>query len=102
MPLFFGAIFFVLGTLRSRVIALGKPPDKFSRALRSYGTVWAVGEGYLMLGIRSLLDGTALKKDSGVIVTLASLLWVAVVTAFGVTRNRSRRAPNPCRSESST
>lgn len=81
MPLVFGAIFYVLATFRSRDIAPRKPPDKFSRALRSYGTVWAVGEGYLMLGIRSLMDGTALYSDSGAIVTVASLLWVGVVIA---------------------
>jgi hypothetical protein len=97
IPLVFGGVFYVLGTLRSRVTSLGKPPNQLSRALRSYGTIWAVGEGYLILGIRSMLDGTALYRDIGAIVMVASLLWVAAVTAVGVMRNRSGRAAEATR-----
>ena len=92
MPLVFGAVFFVMGTLRSRVISRGRPLNRLSRALRSYGTIWAVGEGYLMLGIRSLLEGTTVYSNAGVIVTVASLFWLAAVTMIAVTRNRSRRS----------
>jgi hypothetical protein len=95
MPLIMGAAFYVMGTLRSRVISLGRPPDRLGRVLRGYGTVWAVGEGYLILCLRWMLDGTALYGNLGVIVTIASLLWLAVVVVFGVLRNRQRRLPDP-------
>jgi hypothetical protein len=96
IPLVGGAVFYVLGTLRSRVITAGKPLSKLSRAIRSYGTIGVIGQGYLMLGIRSVLDGTALYSDSGTIVTVASLLWFAAIIAVAVIRNRSRRTPDPC------
>ena len=95
MPLVFGAAFYVLGTLRSRAISRGRPLTKLSRALRSYGTIWAVGEGYLMIGIRSLLEGTTLYKKAGVIVTATSLVWMAIVTVIALMLNRSRRAGGP-------
>jgi hypothetical protein len=56
VPLFSGAIVYVLGTARSRLFTGGKPLDGFSRALRAYATVGTVGEGYLILTIGTLVD----------------------------------------------
>ena len=96
MPLVFGAVFYVFGTLRSRVIAVGRPPNALSRALRTYGTIWAVGEGYLMLTLRSLLEGTTLYGNLAILVIVASLLWFALVAVVAFRRNRGNHVPGPC------
>jgi hypothetical protein len=96
MPLVFGAVFYVLGTIRSRVIAVGKPPNDLSRTLRTYGTVWVVGEGYLMLTLRSVLEGTSLYKNIATFVVIGSLLWLAVLATIAIWRRRVSHAPGPC------
>jgi hypothetical protein len=52
MPWIFGAALYALGNapVAGNFAGNGKPLNQFSRALRSYETNWAVGEGYLMLG----------------------------------------------------
>jgi hypothetical protein len=88
MPLILGGLFYLLGTFRSRVIAGGKPPNHLSRSLRLYGTIWPVGEGYLMLAIRALLDGTPLYQYNAAIVILATIVWLAILCIIAIRRNR--------------
>jgi hypothetical protein len=92
MPLLFGVVFYVLATLRSRVIAVGCPPNALSRALRAYGTIWTVGEGYLMLSIRSLLEGTTMYGKIAIFVIAASLVWLVILGVIALLRNKGNHA----------
>jgi hypothetical protein len=96
MPVVLGAVFYALGTARSRVIAAGRPPNKLSRGLRAYGTIWVVGEGYLMLTLRSLLDGRPAYERIAQFVIAGSLLWAAILAAVAMRRKRTDRTPGPC------
>lgn len=79
VPLAMGLIFYLLSTARFRVISLGARPNEFARRLRFYGTIWAVGEGYIMLGLRALLDGTRFSRDAAAIVGGCTALWICVL-----------------------
>jgi hypothetical protein len=88
MPLVPGAGFYVLGALRSGVILGGPPLNKFTCELRNYGTVGVIGEGHLILILRSLLQGTSFYADVAGWVILASVLWWGLLVLVAVRRNR--------------
>lgn len=64
----------------------------FTNALRSYGTVFVLVQAYLMLVIRTILDGKPAYKNAGRIVVIASLLWLLVLLAIAILAERRRSA----------
>ena len=96
VPVVAGAVFYAVGTARSRVLTGGRPLTRLGRSLRSYGTVWVVGEGYLMLTVRSLLDGKPAYENMAQFVIAGGILWAAILAAVAIRRYRTDRTPGPC------
>lgn len=96
-PPLFGIAFYVMGTLRSSVLSGGRAPNRFARTLRTYGTIWAVGEGYLMIGLRSFLEGTHLYEKMAMITIVLSLLWMGILGVIAVQLNRKTQAARETR-----
>ena len=88
IPLVSGAVFFIMSTVRMRARLRGRPLGAFGRVLRAYGTIYLVGEGYLFLILRSLLQGTTEYANISVFAVSVSVVWAGVPGLIGVLRYR--------------